>query len=411
MMNPNPTLNYIPGDAIEQNEDRWIWGGLAGYSRYWFAGDVPVQSNVALQTRSDYISNLGLYRQVERNRFFTVNLVDVQQTSFSGYTTHQAFFTDWMRLEVGLRGDLYYFDVGNRLPGEFLDPTADPNFNAVYIDGNSSSDGIASPKVNLVLTPLPTTDVYVNFGTGFHSNDARGVILAKTNPTLSDNEITPLVRSIGSELGARTRQFDRLDLASALWLLDLDSELVFVGDAGDVELSESGVYQPRGATRRWGVDFELRYRLTDWLFLDYDLSWAQAHFRATGDPVPLAPRILQNGGVTTVFDNGFSAALRVRNLGNRPANEEDTLTAEGYTLVDILGKYRWRNVELELAFLNVTNTDWRQAQFATNSCLVGEVGTGGCQETPGKVPGLGPDDINFTPGNPFNVRGGVSVYF
>src|SRR5262249_53212912 len=163
-------------------------------------------------------------------------------------------------------------------------------------------------------------------------------------------------------LGARTRQFDSLDLASSLWLLDLDNEFVFAGDSGDVELSETGSFVPRGATRRWGVDFETRYQLLRWLVLDYDLAFAEARFRAAGDPVPLAPKILQNGGITAHFDNGFQAALRVRNLGPRPANEEDTLTAEGYTLVDLLGKYRWHNVEFELAFLNITNTNWRQAQ-------------------------------------------------
>ena len=394
-------IAYIPGDGINQAEDRWIWGGLGSYTKSWFLSGIPMQTKVALGTRSDYISNLALYRQVQRERFFDVSLADVQESSVSGYVDHDIFFTDWIRLNLGLRGDVFFVNVSNQLAPQ----SPDPNFVAVPITGNTNK-GIASPKANLVVSPLLNTDFYLNFGTGFHSNDARGVILSQTSPAPASGTIPLLVRSIGTELGARTRQFDRLDLASALWLLDLDSELVFDADTGT-----SGSFSPEGATRRWGVDFEARYQVLDWLFLDYDLSWAQAFFRNTGDPVPLAPRILQNGGVTARFQNGLSAALRVRNLGPRPANEEDTLTAQGYTLLDLLGKYRWRNVELELAFLNITNTKWRQAQFANTSCLLGETGTANCPTTPGQTPGAGNDDINFTPGNPFNVRGGVSVYF
>jgi outer membrane receptor protein involved in Fe transport len=206
--NPPLNANYIPGDGIEQSEDRWIWGGLASYQRYWFLYNIPVQSEIAFQTRNDYIGNLALYRQVQRTRFFPVNLDNVQESSVSGYTSHQLFLADWARFEVGLRGDLYYFDVSNQLPLAVFNPDADPNFDAVYINGNSNSDGIISPKANLVVTPVENTDLYFNFGTGFHSNDARGVILAKTNPSQSGGEITPLVRAIGGELGARTRQFD-----------------------------------------------------------------------------------------------------------------------------------------------------------------------------------------------------------
>ncbi len=196
--------------------------------------------------------------------------------------------------------------------------------------------------------------------------------------------------------------------------LDLDSELVFSGDAGNQETGAGGSFEPAGKTRRYGVDFETRYEITDWLYADYDLSYAHAEF-TNGDAIPLAPTLLMNGGLTAQFQNGFSAALRVRYLDDRPATEDRSLTARGYTLLDLLAKYRWRNVEASVAILNLTNTDWREAQFADTTCLRGEVGVvAGCSAKPGKQNGHAQDppaDLHFTPGNPIGVRGGIKVYF
>jgi len=420
------SATYLPGDGIEQNDQRWLYGGRANYTRYWSVLDVPVQSQVAVETRNDDI-NVALYRQVQRRRFYTINKVRVHERSISAYTQHQVFFTDWLRLEAGLRGDVFFFDGTNRLPSSVstddtcdpaTDPTCDRNFTATRIEGNTD-DGLVSPKVNVVLTPLPDTDVYLNFGTGFHSNDARNVLLAKSNPGEAGDINSALAPSMGYELGARTRQFDRLDVAAALWLLDLESELVFVGDAGNQEIGAGGTFEPAGASRRWGVDFETRYQFTSWLFGDYDLSWADPRFR-TGTPggaIPLAPTLLMNGGLTADFANGFSTAFRIRFLDDRPANEDRTVIARGYTLFDLLGRYRWRNVEAQVSMLNLTGTDWREAQFDDQSCARNEIGSNpDCarpsplkQGTDASNPGI--EGIHFTPGNSFWVRGGLAVYF
>lgn len=404
----SPGANYIPGDGIEQNDQREIYGGRANYTRYWSLGGFAGQSQVAVETRNDHI-NVALHRQVQRARFYTINELVVQEDTVSAWMQHQVFLTDWLRVEAGLRGDVFFFDGTNRLPQQ----GPDPNFSAVYIAGNST-DSVVSPKVNVVVTPLPETDIYLNFGNGFHSNDARNVLLAKANPQPTGEVTSALARSTGYELGARTRQFDRWDVAAALWLLDLSDELVFEGDTG------GGNLQPAGPTRRWGVDFETRYQLTSWLLFDYDLSYADPRFRSgqfPGGAVPLAPTLLMNGGLTTDFGNGFSASFRMRYLGDRPANEDRTLTARGYALFDLLGRYRWRNIEAQLSFLNLTNTDWREAQFDDQSCVRSEIGTPGpscSQSHPGQQSAqlnAGVDDVHFTPGTPFWARGGVAVYF
>jgi len=261
--------------------------------------------------------------------------------------------------------------------------------------------------VNLVLTPWTDTDLYLNFGEGYHSNDARTALLG--------NGATLLTKALGYEAGARTRQLDgRLDLAAAVWLLDSDGELVFAGDAGTQETG-GGSFVNAGPSQRWGVDFESRYQLTRWLAADYDLAFADPRL-ANGGAVPLAPTLLMNGGLTAELLPGLEVSLRSRYLGDRPANEDRTLIARGYFLLDLIARYRWRNVELSIQALNLTNTDWREAQFADTPCLRSEVGRmKGCAQDPGQQNAPShpepPEAITFTPGNPFGFVAGVKLYF
>ena len=418
----DPTPGIVAGDGIEQNDRRYIYGGKARYTHDWYTTAIPMETQVGFDTRHDDI-NVALHRQVKRRRFFTINQVAISERSFAPWVSQRFFFGDWAQLEIGARGDVYFFDGRNRLPRQrscrvdaaghsIRTGRCEPNFDPVRIAGSTNAS-IISPKANLTITPIANTDIYLNFGEGFHSNDARNAL------TSVNAKFDPLTKAFAYELGARTRQFDRLDLAASLWLLDLDSELVFSGDGGSQE--GGSTFTPNPATRRWGVDFESRYQITRWLFADYDLSWSDPRYLETkggvkkGDAVALAPTLLMNGGLTAEFDNGFSVGLRSRFLDDRPANEDRSLTARGYVLLDLLAKYRWRNVELSLGLLNLTNTDWREAQFTDNSCTRGEVGKkAACLGRPDKQtshPTDPNDDIHFTPGNPFTVRGGIKIYF
>lgn len=397
-----PGANYLPGDGIEQDDQRWTYGLNSKYTRLWELGSVGMQTQLGLQNRNDSI-DVALWRQVRRNRFFAVNELHVDQSSLSAFLQQQVIFDDWVRFEGGVRGDQFWFSTRDRLPQQ--DP--DPNFESVFIDGGTQ-DGIVSPKANLIFTVAPQTDLYLNYGNGYHSNDARVAILTK------GTGFDPLTRSTGAELGARTVLMDDIDLAAAFWWLDLDSELVFSGDSGvvDAEIDDpTGNFVPGPASRRYGIDVEARWHIVEWLWADYDLGWAHARFR-NGGYVPLAPSLLMNGGLTARWDNGLSAGVRFRFVGDRPANEDGSLNAQGYFVVDALVTYRWRNVQLTLAGLNLTDTEWREAQFADETCLVNEIGTQpGCTPKPGLDPGTGVSDIHFTPGNPIGVRGGVQVFF
>ena len=53
-----------------------------------------------------------------------------------------------------------------------------------------------SPKLGVIFGPLSGTEIYVNAGTGFHSNDARGAAIS-VDPVTGEpvDRVTPLVRA------------------------------------------------------------------------------------------------------------------------------------------------------------------------------------------------------------------------
>ena len=174
---------------------------------------------------------------------------------------------------------------------------------------------------------------------------------------------------------------EKLFLHAALWYLDLEQEFVYVGDEGIVE--------PSGETRRTGIDFSLRYELLPWLFLDGDLNLTNP--KAKDEPegqdyIPLAPAISSIGGFTFKMKNGFNGSLRYRYIGDRAANEDNSVVAKGYVIADALINYTQKRYEFGLSVENIFDTKWNEAQFDTESRLIDEIES--------------VSEIHFTPGTP-----------
>jgi hypothetical protein len=280
-----------------------------------------------------------------------------------------------------------------------------------------SQETILSPKANLVISPARALDLFINFGSGFHSNDARDVVINQRirdlsrkfardglsdeqiadtlaafnfDPAQRDAEVLP--RAVGAEVGFRSRLADRFHFGAALWGLDLESEFVYVGDAGATE--------PSGRTRRFGVDLETRLGLLNWLWADADVTLSKGFARDApeeANEIPLAPRFTAAGGLTARLQNNFDASLRLRHIGERPANEANTVRAKGYTVFDFFGDYRLGNYKINFVLENVFDTEWNEAQFDTESRLRDEAEP--------------VSELHFTPGNPRNVRVGLSYLF
>ena len=358
------------GDMINQRDTRFVAGLDAQYEIKSQPFGIPLTSTAGLQYRID-TPHVVLANAVQRHQVSRTQDVDIVEQSFSPFVKFDLTPIDKVRLVTGARGDVFTFDVKERVntTGDRLTGTA--------------TKARPNVKANLILGPWASTEFFGNFGTGFHSNDARAVI---SNPKLE-----ALPTATGYEFGLKSRLLPRTELFATYWFMDLSSELVFVGDEGTTE--------PRGRTHREGVEAGAKVRLLDWLTFTGDLTYtAKAEFVETGQAIPLAPIWTARADLTARLPWGLSSSFEMRHVGDRWADEDRHQTARGYTLFNWTGRYRYKNFEAFLSIENLTNTEWREAQFFFTSRLPGE-------------PAAGVDDIHFTPGTPRSFLGGIAFHF
>src|SRR5690606_16712028 len=180
------------------------------------------------------------------------------------------------------------------------------------------------------------TEIYASAGKGFHSNDARGTTIS-IDPASGDpaDRVSPLVDSHAFEVGFRSFVAERLNVSAALWLLELDSELLFIGDAGNTEASRP--------SKRYGVEFPLYYRPTETLTLDLELALTQSKFTefdAAGDKIPGAIDEVLSAGVSWQKPSGLYGSLRMRYFGPRPLVEDGSVESQSSTVVNLSAGYR-----------------------------------------------------------------------
>lgn len=361
----------VNGDQFVQTDHRTLSGFRAALHQAHGLWGLRGRSSLGVSLRADAIENM-LGTSVARKQTGKVVDARIRQASLGVHAQEDLTVLPWLRLVGGVRADYFGFSAEDKLE--------DPADSAARNSGVRSATQI-SPKANLILGPFHKTELYFNYGHGFHSNDARGVVR-------SPDAVTPLARAIGYEVGARTNLIPRVELAAAVWRLDIGSELVWVGDEGVTEASD--------ATERTGFDFEARARILPGLYADLDVTHSRAVYPGGGEVVALAPRLTATGGLA-YERGGFRGSLRAQHLADRAATEDESLTAEGYTLVEASLAYRWRSIEARLDVANLLNTEWREAQFANESRLQGE---------PAPV-----EDIHFVPGTPRQMQAGLKVYF
>jgi TonB family protein len=391
------------GDQIVQRDRRTFAGGKVSYRllREWEG--IRLDTTMGANLRTDSVQ-AALDRTRQRQYLASVVDAKINETSIGAFAKEEIGPTKWLRLVGGARADFFSFAVDDRLE----QPAA----------AEGASSGVKgasqlSPKAAVIVTPLSAPDaqldLYANYGHGFHSNDARGVVR-------SVNAVTPLTRAIGYEAGARTRLFERWDFAAAIWKLDLDSETVWVGDEGTTEASD--------ATRRYGGEIETRFEITDWLSADLDLTATKSAFvvnRGNGDAVALAPRFTWAGGFSARHKSGWRGGLRFYGVGDRPATDDEFLVADGFTVFDLHAGYQHRRFDIGVDVENLFDAKYRSAQFATTSRLrnepatnapapPGTCGNGSRVVTSDNGNFGGCEDVHFTPGYPFTVRVMTNFY-
>jgi outer membrane receptor protein involved in Fe transport len=314
----------VNGDQFQQSDRRKI-GGLDLAQRWqgrWNA--IEFENAVGFSGRYDRINPVSLSLTKERQRLAVVREDDVNQYSLGLWAQNDTHWTDWARTVLGARAEQFRFDVASSLPEN---------------SGAESAYKIL-PKATLVLGPWSRTELYANWGQGYHSNDARGV-LTRVNPDPRDpgflqpvDPVTPLAKTTGYELGLRSAPGGGFQTTLALWRLDISSELLFVGDAGTTE--------PSRPSRREGVEWYAYWAANPWLAFDLLYAYTKARFTdgdPAGDRVPGAIEQAANGGVTVFPWHGVFGSLRFRYFGARPLVEDNSVRSSSSTLWNLRAGY------------------------------------------------------------------------
>jgi outer membrane receptor protein involved in Fe transport len=362
----------VNGDGIEQRDKRFLAGNNINYRRSYNLIGLPTETFVGFQSRFDHI-RVGLFNQTNRRRRETVKNNYVNQLNLGWFAQQEIQPISWLRTQIGARMDNFWYDV-NQI-GQVAEP----------ISGDGSAT-IVNPKLNFIFTPFTDSHIhkganlFLNFGGGFHSNDARVFVQDK------DKKIP---RFWGGEVGARSRLLERLDVTLSYWRSYLESELVFVGD--------EGTFEPAGPSRRHGIESEFRYDILPWLSYDLDLSYTWARF-LNGDRVPLAPRFLAFSGITARHESGLQARLQMRHIGRRYGIEDGSFMTPTSTIFDLFLKYIWKRYEFFIQFQNLADKKWRAAEHVFESRLRTE------------PLGVGTLDSHFTPGDPFTAKAGITIH-
>ncbi|AMJ66214.1 hypothetical protein AXW84_12780 [Hymenobacter sp. PAMC 26628] len=366
----------VGGDEINQTDTgRNLYGYTGTYERDNRLGARNLHTTLGVGTRIDD-SGLGLRHATQRTITDTVDLGRLHEQNVNAYLDETLALTDRLSVNAAVRADLFVFDFRGQI--------ADSTGAFGPLRGRVKAARV-SPKLNFYYQASPAVQLFLRSGLGFHSNDARGVVRG-TNPAQA------LPRATGAEAGSTFKPLPDLVVNAAFWYLHLQDELVYSGDEG----TTTSV----GATQRFGFDLSARYQLTSRLFLDFDGNYSHARLLdapAGENFVPLGPILTSTAGLTYRQANGLSGSLRYRYLGGRPANEDNTVRALPYFVVDAVLAYTRPRYQFGLTVQNLLNVDWNEAQYATETQLRGEM-----------APVI---DRTFTPGTPFNLKLNASVFF
>ncbi len=344
------------GDQIKQKEERHIVGLNSTFLSHstWLDQDVDWRIGVGL--RQDMVNDVELSRTFTKTNVLSrLAFGDVNETNASLFSDVEMVKNNW-RVNLGVRFDAFRYAYDDFLAEAKKDKIS----------------SIVSPKLNLSYQFNSKFQSYLKLGSGFHSNDSR--VSVNRN-----NDVLP--RAWGADLGLNIRPMKSVYFNMAAWWLGLDQEFVYVGD--------EAVIEPSGKSRRFGLDLSARHQINSWLSYSADLTITKARFvdELEGeDLVPLAPKETGLIGLFVGKKSGLRVSTEWRYLGDRPANEDNSIVAEGYNIMDLSLSYPWNRFHLGIQVQNVFDQSWKETQFATESRLLTE-----SQST---------EEIHFTPGNP-----------
>ena len=368
--------NPVDGDEFEQRDRRTVVGGRID-KRFDADVGVPIEVLVGAEGRYDFIDRVGLYRTAARQILSTVREDQVNEGSAAVFAEVTVQPVPELRIMLGARADAYRFDVEADLAA----------------NSGKDNDAIFSPKASIAYTPFEQIEFYANYGRGFHSNDARGTsINIDPNTGGAADRVDALVAGTGYEGGVRARPLPGLTLTGTYWWLELESELLFIGDGGTTEA--------QGPSKRQGYELGAFYQPAPWLTIDAEYTKSRGRLSDLPNAANRIP-----GAIEEVIAGGFvakykqtSLAMRLRHFGSYSLIEDNSVRADPLTVVNARLEYQIGRIELAADLLNVFNAKDNEIEYFYASRLRGE-------------PAGGIEDRHVRPIEPRQLRVSAKVTF
>jgi NAD(P)H-hydrate repair Nnr-like enzyme with NAD(P)H-hydrate epimerase domain len=369
-------LDQTNGDQFEQIDRRYVGGAnlRRAWNQIWLGKDV--ENVLGVQIRNDYLPLSGLDHAANRHVMGVYIDDRIEEFTAGAYGNNQIQWSDWFRTNVGVRADVFAVDVSSNIP----------------VNSGSKTDAIVSPKASLIFGPWKKTELYFNLGSGFHSNDARGVTATDLAP---QSKVPLLVRTKGAEVGTRTSILPGLVSTLSLWYLQSDSELIFSGDAGDTEATSQ--------SHKYGVEWANFYKPTSWLTLVADVALTHARYvdehkgDYVGPYIPNSIPIVVSGVATVETPIGIFASTRLRYFSSQPLIEDNSVREPDSLIIDAKVGYHRGRYEVAADVLNLLNSKSDDIAYYYPSQLRNETSS---------VP-----DVHIHPVEPFEVRAGLTVHY
>jgi TonB-dependent Receptor Plug Domain/TonB dependent receptor len=392
----NPDL----GDQFHQFDHRTVVGLNAQHAIKYEVASLPTETRFGFQGRYDNI-RVGIQDTWRRQAYDSVRNDYVNEGSLGFWTDTTVKWTPWLRTTGGARVDYFNAAVNSLQTLQDAPKMADGAGNLAIMNVgpfNSGSKGAAifSPKAAIVLGPFYKTEMFLNYGEGFHSTDARGTVASFDTTALSDSggfspvgRIPLLVKSRGAEIGFRTRAIDNLESSISFWWLNLDSENQFNGDTGTTQFGRP--------SRRYGIELTNHYSPYYWLHFDGDVALTHSRFRgvdqqtalgwidllgpasigygtylgnAPGNYIPEAPSIVASLGIEVGEKTGWFGGLKYKYKSETPLTEDGYLKGPAVGTLNLRVGYRWEGGwKVQADAFNVANSRSDQITYGYGSLL------------------------------------------
>lgn len=375
--NPTFHIDQANGDQFVQIDRRTNYGVRGDITRDVIFADRPVTVRAGGALQADLIDRVALQTTQQRSVTGTIRDDEVTLYSAEAWTEATLHWNEKLRTTLGLRADALSFDVTSNIPA----------------NSGDGSDIVLSPKLSAAYAFTPALEGYVGFGQGFHSNDVRGDVITLDPATLDPaTPVDVFVQGTGGEIGVRYQPNETLNLSASYFALNLDSELIFVGDAGTSE--------PSDATRRQGVEVSGFWQPSPAIVFDGQAAWAHARFDdapSGQDRVPNSVEFAGGLGATWIGPDELTASLRLRYLGESSLSEDNSVRSEPTSIVNLGVEKRYGNVRLGVDVLNLLDADDNDITYFYESQLLGETAP--------------VEDLHFHPVHPRSFRVSLRAYF